>query len=299
MSPHLIRIWERRYGAVSPRRTDTGRRLYTDEDIERLILLRRATKQGESISQLAGLSQAQLKAVVARSTAALGSAEAARGEAKIERHLNLCLGAMKDLDAIGLETRLLRASSSFDRHTFLDKLLHPLLEMTGEMWADGRLKVAHEHLASAVIRSLLGSMYLSNSMAESAPLLLSASPAGQMHEFGALMASVIAAAGGWRTLYLGPNLPAEDIADAAMRRNAQVIALSIIYPADDPILESELRRLRQLLPDGTRIVTGGRAALGYIDVLNEIGAVSANGLTNFRSVLDKLRNGYPLRRASK
>lgn len=46
LSAHLIRIWEKRYGAVEPERTETNRRLYSDEQIERLSLLRDITQNG-------------------------------------------------------------------------------------------------------------------------------------------------------------------------------------------------------------------------------------------------------------
>ena len=36
LSPHVIRIWEKRYGAVKPSRSDSKRRLYSEEEIERL-----------------------------------------------------------------------------------------------------------------------------------------------------------------------------------------------------------------------------------------------------------------------
>lgn len=294
MSPHLIRMWERRYTAVKPHRTETGRRLYTDDDIERLILLRRATREGESISQIAGLSLEQLRKLIPTAGKAASGEITEREDASVSQHLNLCLAAMKNMDPVGLEIRLLRASASLDQHTFLEKVLHPFLEITGDMWFDGRLSVAHEHLASSVIRSLLGEMYISNAQSGTEPLLLSASPQGQLHEFGALIVSVTAAAVGWRTLYLGPNLPAEDIAVAAMSRDARVIALSIVYPPDDPDLSLQLRRIRLLTNDQVRIIVGGRSASAYHGVLDEIGALQVSDLAELRQELNRFRGSHRL-----
>src|SRR5919107_4915681 len=56
LSADVLRVWEKRYGVVTPSRSDTGRRLYSDTDIERLRLLHRATLAGRSIGQVAGLS---------------------------------------------------------------------------------------------------------------------------------------------------------------------------------------------------------------------------------------------------
>ena len=290
MSPHLIRMWERRYSAVKPRRTSTGRRVYSDKDIERLVLLRRATLEGRSISQIADLTPDQLRELFAKSAREPAGIDSDLEHLSIDNHLKLCLQAVRNMDAEGLETRLLRASVNLDKRIFLEELLHPLMVMIGRMWEDGHLQVAHEHLASAVVRSLLGEMYLHNTTGDFAPLLISTSPSGQLHEFGALMASVIAASEGWRTLYLGPNMPTDDIAEAAINRGADTVALSLVYPEDDPDMVRELERLRQLIGTEMQIIAGGQAVATYTDVLDKIGAIRINRLGDLRRELTLLRN---------
>jgi methanogenic corrinoid protein MtbC1 len=205
------------------------------------------------------------------------------------RHLELCLEAIANMDSANLESRLLSASVALGQRAFLENILQPLLLQTGEMWSDGRLKVAHEHLASAVIRSLLGSMYVTARSGRTGPLLLSTTPSGQWHEFGALMASVTAASIGWRTTYLGPNLPAEDIAAAVEQHDTRAVALSVVYPPDDPRLSLELQKLARMLPAKTALLVGGRAAPNYQAVLSEIGASLVGGLSDLRVKLDRLR----------
>lgn len=287
ISPYLIRMWERRYSAIKPRRASNGRRLFTDEDIERLILLRRATLEGEAISQIAKLNNDELRELIPVEESRLDS----RSEFEnldMDQHLNLCIQSIEQFDAIGLEIRLLRASISMDRNTFIEKLLHPLLEQTGEMWSRGGFEIANEHLASAVVRSLLGNMYMSNSGRGSDPLLIATTPQGQLHEFGSLMALITAASIGWKTLYLGPNLPADDIVKTAENRKASAIALSIIYPPNNPDVKDELRKIRQLLDNRIPLLVGGRAAQSYSDVLAEIGAIRVQGLDELRSELRRL-----------
>ena len=70
LSPHVIRVWEKRYGAVEPMRTPTNRRRYTDADIERLLLLQRATQIGRSIGQIAQLPTETLRNLVREDEAA-------------------------------------------------------------------------------------------------------------------------------------------------------------------------------------------------------------------------------------
>jgi len=289
MSPHLIRMWERRYEAVRPRRTNTGRRLYTEDEISRLILMRRATKEGQAISQIAKLSLDQLRELIPGREKETETAMTNNMNISIEQHLNLGLQAIRNLDAVGLETQLLRASVNLGPSVFIEKLLQPLLEQTGEMWADGRIKVAHEHLASAVIRSLLGSIHTSDGPDSKSPLLISTTPQGQLHEFGALMALVSAAMIGWNTLYLGPNLPAEDIAKAAIDRNAQAIALSIVYPANDPYLTAELQNIYSLTNGNIPILIGGRSAKSYGKIVSQIKAIVVTDFEDMKSKLEIMR----------
>jgi MerR family transcriptional regulator, light-induced transcriptional regulator len=290
MSPHLIRMWERRYAAVEPRRTETGRRLYSDDDIQRLILLRQATMEGESIGQIAGLTEDQLRELILDKTTESTDDEPHAITGSVENFLNRCLQSIKNLDAVQLEMGLLRASVNLGQNVFLEKLLHPLLEITGDMWSEGHLNVSHEHFASAVVRSLLGSMHLSSTTDGHDPLIIGTTPSGQLHEFGSLIALVTASSGGWRTLYLGPNMPAEDIAHAIADRNASALALSIVYQADDSQLADQLRRIRQMAPNRIPILVGGRSAIAYEKVLDEIGAIRIGGLTHLRRELDRLRN---------
>src|SRR4051812_28560881 len=70
LSQDVLRVWERRYGAVTPSRSPNGLRLYSDTDIERLLLLRSATRAGRSIGQIASLPMGELEALVTEDEAA-------------------------------------------------------------------------------------------------------------------------------------------------------------------------------------------------------------------------------------
>ena len=47
-----LRAWERRYGLIKPTRTDSGHRLYSDEDIERIKLILELLDEGIAISRV-------------------------------------------------------------------------------------------------------------------------------------------------------------------------------------------------------------------------------------------------------
>jgi methylmalonyl-CoA mutase cobalamin-binding subunit len=122
-----------------------------------------------------------------------------------------------------------------------------------------------------------------------APPCIVTTPAGQLHEIGALIIAAVAGAEGWRVTYLGPNLPAEDIAAATQQQHARAVGLSIVYPPDDPHLPQELTRLRQYLAPEVALFVGGRAAPGYRETLQRLGVVLPSGLAEFRLHLERLR----------
>lgn len=295
LTPHVIRAWEKRYGAVRPRRTETNRRLYSQEDVERLTLMRRSTLLGRSIGQIAMLSTAELRRLVAEDEAAQSASEPVGAPAIAPTTgygatiLNACLEAAKGLDSNRLLHELEVAVVTLSRPVLMAEVVVPLMEALGNGWREGSVRVAQEHLATAVVRTFVGGLNGAHHLPENAPHIVFTTPSGQVHEMGALLAAVTAAADGWRATYLGPNLPADEIAGAARQSQARAVALSITYPADDPHVASELKKLRTFLPETTRLIVSGRGASGYKSVLDEIGAIQPNDLDTLVQELQALR----------
>ncbi len=290
LSAHVIRIWEKRYGAVEPERTETNRRLYSDEQIERLVLLRDITQAGHSIGNVAKLPTAKLRKLAAESPGETGRpAQLINGVIATPSYLDECIAAVKSLDSRALEKVLERAVTVLGSQGLLQHVVAPLAQNLGELWRDGIITAAHEHLASVVLRVFLGQAAKPFAGTENGPVLMVATPAGQLHELGALLVAAAAANMGWHVIYLGASLPAPEIAGAAKVSNARAVALSLVYPEDDSRLEGELKRLRQFLPAEVSLIAGGRAMPGYGAVLEEIGALQIKDLSHLCSTLDDLR----------
>ena len=290
LSAHVIRIWEKRYAAVEPERTGTHRRLYSDEQIERLILLRAITQGGHRIGHVAKLPTEKLRELAAECAAANGhTTSLLTGAAAPHSFLAECIAAVRSLDSRSLEDCLNRASTELGAQGLLQRVIAPLVQTLGELWRDGSITAAHEHFASAVIRIFLGQAAKPFSGTDNAPVLLVATPAGQIHELGALLVGASAANLGWHVTYLGASLPAAEIAGAARQNRARAVALSLVYPEDDSRLEGELTRLRELLSADVVVLVGGRAMPAYCGVLDKIGATQVEDLAHFCRALDELR----------
>jgi methanogenic corrinoid protein MtbC1 len=197
--------------------------------------------------------------------------------------------AVTQLDGESVDRVLSQASLEMSQTSLIQNIIVPLIHQIGQQWEAGRLKIAHEHVASASIRTFLGNFMRQHSPAGYAPSIVVTTPAGQIHELGAILAAAEANNHGWKVCYLGPSLPAEEIAAAAIQNDSQAVALSIVYPTDDPRLGEELARLRKLLPPGIALLVGGRASPAYQSALARAGAIECRNIADFGAQLKALR----------
>jgi len=293
LSTHVIRIWEKRYGAVVPNRSGSRRRLFSEADLSRLVLLRRATEMGHSIGNIARLPEEELRQLlkIGERTGSEGTMPGAklRPEGGEEESLGPIMTAIRAMDSRAMEEQLTRASLTLGNQGLLQQVVAPLAQRLGEAWEKGELTAAHEHFATAVLRDFLAQARHQYAHSDGAPGLVVATPAGQLHELGAIMVAAAASNLGWKVLYLGPSLPAAEIAGAAAQNRARAVALSIVYPSDDVGLAAELIQLRKLLPTEIKILAGGRAAGSYATALRKIGALTITDLPQLFETLGQLR----------
>jgi len=287
LTQDVLRAWEKRYQAVVPLRTATGRRLYTEEQVGKLRLLKQLVDGGRRISDVADLSLDALRSLADEdaSESVVGTLEPAVPRVS-GGFLSSCIEAVDRLDRHGLEQALDTASVALSRPRLRGEVLIPLIYNLGQRWQDGSWRVVHEHLASAVLRSFLWSMWRRSEPGPGAPSLVVATPAGQRHELGALLAAGIAADLGWRVVYLGSDLPAEEIAAAVQASGARAILLSLVYPMSDPRMHEEVRRLRSLVGPDLTLVAGGRAAMACQEELAASGVQTAEDLETLSRILN-------------
>ena len=293
LTPHVIRAWERRYRAIEPERSAGKHRLYSEAEIERLAMLNRAVRNGHSIGKIAALPTEELRAMIAHQPATTRAAKSPAHDDPVAPFRVEALAAISRFDGPALDDVFRRTQLALGNQGLLRLAIAPLAQEIGERWRAGELTSAHEHFFTASVKVFLGETTRQFSISVNAPRIIVATPAGQVHELGAVMAAAAAANLGWRAIYLGPSLPAHEIAGAALRNEAAAVALSIVYPEDDANLAHELTDLARLLPPTTRILAGGRAARGYFETLVRIGALYADSIEEFGEQLDGLRRTHP------
>jgi MerR family transcriptional regulator, light-induced transcriptional regulator len=291
LTPHLLRAWEKRYAAVHPTRSESGRRVYSDLDLRRLKLLSRITKQGHPIGSVATLPDEVLENLAKQST--ISQAERPRGKGGSHRERSAivrdCIAVIQRFDTDGLNKILKRTVLETGYTAVVRQVVAPLAQRLGELWSNGTIQTSHEHFASGAIRAFLLDPARQYSGTAPDTALVASTLQGQLHELGVVMAATLAAERGWRVIYLGPSLPALEIASVAIKSEARVVALSMVYPEAEPKIENELRELRNNLPEKTPILIGGSGAESYRSVIDELQARLIEDFGAFQIALAKIR----------
>lgn len=275
-----LRAWERRYGAVTPTRDDRGR-LYSEADVARLRLIQRAVSAGHAVGRVAALGDKDLR----RLAAVHDEAEAPQAPAPTAA--GALDTALVRLDSAAIDREFSRLAALLPPLQLVRDIVMPALRKVGDRWESRRGAIAHEHLVSATLRHLLGSFLRVHARDDAPVRLLFATPSGDRHEAGILGAAMLAAASGHGVSYLGPDLPAGEIAAAVKAAGAQVLVLGVTLADNRRRAARELRAVLRALPAGVEVWAGGPAAGDHVLLLSARGLVLPD-FDAYQQQLDRL-----------
>jgi len=163
-------------------------------------------------------------------------------------------------DGEQIDRMLNAASHLLTPAEFVFDVMSPLFKRIGEAWREGSMEIAQEHLFSAVARSLLGSLIRRYAPRSDASPMIFTTPSGEPHEFGVLLAAMLAASEGKRVQYLGPDMRAKDILLAADQAGAGTVVMAAVRSASKRVLSRSIAVLAGGLPAQTQLWLGGKAA---------------------------------------
>jgi MerR family transcriptional regulator, light-induced transcriptional regulator len=263
---HTIRAWEKRYGAVVPERNASGRREYSEIDVERLVLLSELCVLGHSIGQIARYPTEDLKNLLSKigkltNDQALPSSEGLdRNLVNIPASLESLLLALRHykLDIISHEVQKLKLVLT-PRELALD-ILAPLLEEVGKAVALKTLSFSQEQALSSLLKFHIGHALFKprESKSKKADTLLLFTPESELYEFGIFMAGLLCAHYGIKFYYLGTNMPYSSLVDAARSIEATklLIGLSPQFEGPDKLVEKYVDKLAKNLENQELVIFG-------------------------------------------
>lgn len=245
VSPELLRAWERRYGVVTPVRSDAGYRLYDDADLDRLRLMVRLVEEGAPASLAA---QQVSSPDVGGTDGALPPPDA-------------LVAVAQHFDGGEADRLLDRAFAAGSFEVVTEAWLMPALVELGEAWADGRVEVSGEHFVSGVVRRRLGRAFDAAGTAIAGPVVLVGLPPGAIHELSSLAFATCLRRAGVDVRWLGGDIPVDGWTHAVHRSSPQAVVLSVPLVEDTEAAQAVVRELVRVHPT-LPVFCGGRGAGG-------------------------------------
>jgi MerR family transcriptional regulator, light-induced transcriptional regulator len=238
-----LRSWERRYGFPAPARTATARRLYSDEDVRAIRWVREQTERGLSVAQAIEWAQAggHNEGLAPTGAAPAPAAEDAVPAATLVQAL---VDGVTHYDEAAVERAMTTAFAHYPSDYVLLDIITPALVEVGEAWARGDLPVAAEHFFSSLVRRrLMGLLAAQPAITPRASIALACLP-NEQHELGLLMLALFLRWGGIVVLYLGADVPVEDLGRLAASGRVDALCLSGGREAEWDALRSLVGQVR-------------------------------------------------------
>ena len=252
VSVECLRVWERRYGLLAPRRTPGNQRLYSPVDETRVRLMQRYLAQGLSPRQAAEQVSAS------RLTVRPGAGSGVEQDEVRTAHREL-REALDRFDETAAQRVLERLVIAYAPVTVIRDVLLPYLREVGDRWAVGHLSVAQEHFASNFLHARLLAMARGWDRGLGPRVLLACAP-GEQHTLGVIAFGIAMHALGWRVVYLGADTPMDMIDQAAAATRPDLI---VLYAAMPEHLEPHLDALRRLGATWRCAVAGEGASTAF------------------------------------
>jgi DNA-binding transcriptional MerR regulator/methylmalonyl-CoA mutase cobalamin-binding subunit len=255
-----LRAWERRYHAVTPQRSGRGR-VYSEKEIQRLMLLRDAVARGHAIGQIARIPEAKLRALLQQEEALVAPPEAPQREEEWPRAaLAPLVHAIENFDYIRADRELSRlAAATVNSRELVHQVALPLMRITGERWHQGTFTIAQEHMVTSLLSGLLASMLRMYHLDNPPARVMLGTLENEHHGFGILASAMLTAAGGLGAIYLGTSLPVREIILAARRTGADAVLIGISATPAAPVIPA-LKEIRERIPARTELWAGGANA---------------------------------------
>jgi len=258
ISPHTLRVWEKRYGSPVALRLPSGHRRYPPDEVPRLRAVARALEAGYRAGRVVGENLEKLETLLHSETPPADLQREPSDPGSLD--LSAWFQAAFHYDEAALSHLFYREWDHRGPLAFIKECGVPFMVGIGDRWEAGTLSVAQEHFASERLSDFLAAQWRRlNERNTRGPFVLTSLP-GEAHRVGLQMAAVVTALADKRVIYLGPDTPIGDIVSTVERSRADTVVISISSSMGPRQPGRKLTSLRDKLPKKTRLVTGGAGA---------------------------------------
>ncbi len=271
---HTIRMWEKRHNIFDPDRTETNIRLYTNDDLKKLLNIASVLEHGMKISKVSSLSTDELNNEIEK-------LQQENIDAAKKIIINDLIVATLQCNVVAFEKMYQSYTKEHSLEQTIEEIIYPLLIRIGLMWTVSKLSPAQEHFASQMIRQKLFTAIDNLPVATSSERFVLYLPDNEDHEIGLLYAYYLIKKAGHECIYLGPSVPLQDVGECCKNADATSLlcAFTIQRPLD--VFQIYVDKMKEECPEQRILVHGLNE-----DVVNQLG----NNDVNFLFNIDDLKN---------
>ncbi len=245
---HTIRIWEQRYSLLSPQRTNTNIRYYSNTELKTVLNIALLNKYGFKISHIDKMSAGTIKEKIL---------SLSHSDAQQERMVNELIGFMVEMDVDAFESTLNKYIEDKGIEKCIIQIIFPFLSRVGILWLTNHINPGQEHLVTNLIRNKLVvglEAVPTNLNCKNTALLFL--PEGEHHELGILFACYLLKSRGVRVVYVGSNIPLKDIEFIARFKKPDFLYSHLTSVANNFNFEKFLINVHQKIPDLPVVISG-------------------------------------------
>lgn len=235
---HTIRIWEKRYGVVTPERTDTNIRYYKDDDLKALINIALLNRNGFKISMIANMTSETISEHVANITAI-----DLPGEDQVDA-LSLSL---IELDTFKFESIITSNVEQLGLEKAMTDVIYPFLEKLGLLWLSGAMDIAHEKYLNHYLKRKILSEIDKLPLVKDGPKYVIFLPPGNTQELSMLFVHYLMKARGFIVINVGVDCETEEVQAACSISQAD-FAITLNTDEQDIAFSKYIERLVGLIP---------------------------------------------------
>lgn len=243
---HTIRIWEKRYSIVTPQRTDTNIRFYTDSDLKKLLSVSTLNDYGVKISHIALMDDSQISEQI------LKISDSTNGDSAILDTLKL---AMVEYNEELFNKLFEEQLKKRGLEKTITEIIYPFFEKVGLLWISGTINPAQEHFVSCYLRQKLCKIIDETPNQKLKKTLLYLFE-GEWHELGLLFYTALLKLKGHHVIYLGQSVPAADVDTAIEQVQPDYAVTSFISTDGIEYFAKELNVISRNHPKVKFIVSG-------------------------------------------
>ncbi|WP_316767910.1 MerR family transcriptional regulator [Pedobacter frigiditerrae] len=281
---HTIRIWERRYNALTPSRSTGNTRFYSDLDLKRLLDIASLSQAGLKISQACALSPLQVDDFLRKDID-----KTINANAQYEFYISQLLKFGVAYNELSFADLLTQAISEHGVEDSYQQIIYPLLQRLGLMWRRDNICPAQEHFISGIIRQKLmtaiDNIPLKIQTKSSWLLFL---PEDEAHEIPLLFASYLLRTNGFKVVYLGDRVPLASLKDAMKNFKAENLLFFMVRQRTIADAASYLAAIENNFSDAKIHIAGNEKLINNLSLNDRINHFSS--IEEFKNLLINLNH---------